>query len=110
MNLPEDQPLSDLLRQWKVSQPVSSRLREGVWRRIAHAESQQDLTLAEWWKAWLAGMFAKPALAVGYVTVLLAGGLTAGYFQGEARQHRINDELAARYVQSLDPYQPLSVK
>jgi hypothetical protein len=110
MNLPEDQPLSDLLRQWKVSQPVPPRLREGVWRRIAHAEAQQERTLARWWKAWLTGMFAKPALAVSYVTVLLAVGLTAGYFQGEARQHRVNDELAARYVQSLDPYQHLSVK
>jgi hypothetical protein len=53
-------------------------------------------------------MFAKPALAAGYVTVLLAVGLTAGYFQGEARQRRVNDELAARYVQSLDPYQHTS--
>ena len=53
-------------------------------------------------------MFAKPALAVGYVTVLLAADWTAGYLQGEARQHRVNDELAARYVQSLDPYQHFS--
>jgi hypothetical protein len=108
MNLPEDKPLSAALRQWKVSQTASPRLREGVWRRIAHAEAQQERTLAAWWKAWLAGMFAKPALAVGYVTVLLAAGLTAGYLQGEARQQRTNDALAARYVQSLDPYQHLS--
>lgn len=110
MNLPEDQPLSELLREWKVSQPIPPRLREGVWQRIAHAEAQQERTLTGWWKEWLAGMFAKPALAVGYVTVLLAVGLTAGYFRGEAQQHRVNDELAARYVQSLDPYQNLSVK
>jgi hypothetical protein len=110
MNLPEDQPLSDALREWKISQPAPPRLREGVWRRIAHAEAQEDRTFAEWCKAWLAGIFAKPAWAMGYVTVLLAAGLTAGYLQGEARQHRTNDELAARYVQSLDPYQHLSVK
>jgi hypothetical protein len=108
MNLPEDQPLSDALRKWKVSEPVSPRLREGVWRRIAHTEAQSERTLAVWWRAWLAGVFAKPALAAGYVTVLLAAGLTAGYLQGEARQQRTNDELAARYVRSLDPYQHLS--
>jgi hypothetical protein len=110
MNLPEDQALSDLLREWKISQPAPPRLREGVWSRIAHAEAQQDSPFAEGLKAWLAGIFAKPAMATGYVTVLLAVGLAAGYFRGEARQHRINDELAARYVQSLDPYQHLSVK
>jgi hypothetical protein len=110
MNLPEDQPLSELLRQWNILRPNSPRLREGVWRRIARAEAQTERTADGGWKAWLAGMFAKPALAVGYVTALLAVGLTAGHFQGEARQHRVDHELAARYVQSLDPYQPLSVK
>ena len=108
MNLPEDQPLSRTLKEWQVSAPAPPRLREAVWRRIAHAEAQQQRTLAGWWKAWLAGRFAQPAWAAGYVSVLLAVGVTAGYFQGEARQRRVNDELAARYVQSLDPYQHTS--
>jgi len=110
MNLPEDQMLGKLLKEWKISQPVPPRLREGVWRRIARAEAQPELGLAGGWNEWLARMFAKPALAVGYITVLLAAGLTAGYFRGEDQQHRVNDELAARYVQSLDPYQHFSAK
>ena len=104
MNLSEDQPLSDALRQWTISQPAPPRLREDVWRRIARAGAAPERTPAEVWKAWLAGIFAKPALAAAYVTVLLAAGLAAGYLQGGAWQHRTNDELAARYVRSLDPY------
>jgi hypothetical protein len=108
MNLPEDKPLQNALKQWQVSTPVPPRLREAVWRKIARAEPQPAPTFAGWWKAWLAATFAKPALAAGYVAVLLAAGLTAGYLHGEARLHRTNDELAARYVHSLDPYQQTS--
>ena len=105
MNLPDDQPLSGVLKQWKVSAPVSPRLREAVWRRIARAEAQPEQAFGEGWKAWLAGMFAKRAWAGAYLAVLLAAGLTAGYLRGEARQQRANDELAARYVRALDPSQ-----
>lgn len=105
MNLRDDQPLSEVLKQWKVSAPVSPRLRQAVWGRIARAGAQPEQAFAEWWKAWLAGMFARRAWAAAYMAVLLAAGLTAGYLRGEARQQRADDELAARYVQSLDPYQ-----
>jgi hypothetical protein len=105
MNLPDDQPLSGVLKQWKVSAPVSPRLREAVWRRIARAEAQPEPAFGEGWKSWLAGVFAKRAWAGAYLAVLLAAGLTAGYLRGEARQQRADDELAARYVRALDPSQ-----
>jgi hypothetical protein len=104
MKLPEDQPLSNALHQWKISAPPPPRLRESVWRKIALAEAPPPTAMGAWWKTWLAGIFARPALAAGYVAVLLAVGVTAGYFKGEARQQRTNDELAARYMQSLDPF------
>ena len=105
MNLPEDKPLSDVLKQWNVSGQPSPRFRETVWRRIALEESQPSWTPAGLWRAWLARIFAKPAFAMAYVAVLLVAGVTAGYLRGEAQQHRADSDLATRYVQSIDPYQ-----
>ncbi|MGH9594561.1 MAG: hypothetical protein ACRD5L_15830, partial [Bryobacteraceae bacterium] len=94
MKLPDDKPLSDALKQWRVSGNASPRFREDVWKRIALEESQPALTAADLWKAWLARTFARPAFATAYVTALLAAGLTAGYLHGRAQQHRADTELA----------------
>jgi hypothetical protein len=47
---------------------------------------------------------ARPSLAVGYVTVLLAVGLTAGYWRARVDNAQTADQLGARYVQMMDPY------
>ena len=47
----------------------------------------------------------RPRLAVGYVAVLLAAGLLAGFWQAQLAKTRMAETLSARYVQMLDPYQ-----
>jgi hypothetical protein len=50
-------------------------------------------------------MLARPSMAVGYVALLLFTGLLAGYWQARAEQSHTLEDLGARYVQMMDPYQ-----
>jgi hypothetical protein len=106
MKTPENDPLSQLLGQWKIAEPVPPRFQEEVWRRIGRASAAVTPTAWELGRRWLEKLFASKAVALAYVTVLLGLGLAAGYVNGRTHQQRSNAELAARYVQSLDPWHP----
>ncbi len=103
MNPSEIESLRKLLRQWKVAEPLPPRFKEQVWRRI----EQRPGAASAWelWQQWLATVFVRKSVALAYVTVLMAVGLTAGYFNGQAQEQQSKAQLAARYVQSLDPSQ-----
>jgi hypothetical protein len=103
MNSSEDETMRKALGQWKIAAPLPPRFKEGVWRRIEQAASAP--TAWELWQRWLEGVFARKAVALAYVAVLLLAGLTAGYVNGRAYEQRANARLATQYVQSLDPYQ-----
>lgn len=80
------------------------RFREQVWQRIAREEAQGPANLWTGFLAWVGQTMARPSLAVGYVTVLLAVGLTAGYWRARVDNAQTSDQLGARYVQMMDPY------
>ena len=107
---PEIQPDSDpLLRQalheWVVKDPLPPRFRERVWQRIAREEGPATGSLWSQFVNWVEQALARPSLAVSYVTVLLVAGLLAGHWQAQRDSARMTQELGARYVQLLDPYQ-----
>ena len=106
MNTPENDPLSPLLGQWKIAGPVPPRFQEQVWRRIGRTSAAAAPAAWELGRRWLESLFARKAAALAYITVLLGLGLAAGYVNGTTQQQRSNAELAARYVQSLDPWLP----
>jgi hypothetical protein len=98
-----DQPLSELLGQWKFDAPLPPRFRESVWRRIAQAEAK-----ASRWQSftsWIEAMFKRPALATSYVAVLFFVGLTTGYWQAHDKTAHEQSQGRTLYVQSVDPYQ-----
>ncbi|MEK7686518.1 MAG: hypothetical protein AAB466_13965 [Verrucomicrobiota bacterium] len=100
-----DEPLRKLLRDWPVSAPLPPRFPEAVWLRIERAESQAPP--APWAEllAWIERAFARPSLAVAYVSLLLLAGLVAGSWQARLETVRVHDTLGQRYVQMVDPYQ-----
>lgn len=105
-NMPQDErPLTGLLREWKVESTLPPRFNEQVWRRIERDEAPAGLN------AWalilnrLVQAFARPSLAVSYVTVLLLAGLAGGYLQARAGTEHAYETLSVRYVQMVDPYQ-----
>jgi len=105
MNPAEDESLRKLLGEWKIAEPLPPRFKEQVWRRVAQtAGTTTARELWEVWQGWLESLFARKAVALAYLTILLGVGLTTGYVNGHAREQRGHAQLAARYIQSIDPY------
>ena len=103
------EPLRKVIREWSVTEPLPPRFQEGVWSKIRQSEARgmPAVTTTGWalFKAWLATTLPRPALAVAYVSVLLAAGMAAGYWQARQATAHWENELGSRYVQSVDPYQ-----
>jgi hypothetical protein len=99
-----DPALSNLLREWKTDSSFPPRFNEQVWQRIALEESAPAHPLLFVWK-WLTQSAMRPSFAVGYATILLFMGLTAGLWQAHESSQRASETLSARYVQMIDPYQ-----
>lgn len=102
--LQPDDPLRSVLRAWRVEAPVPPRFRENVWRRLEASDAPGTTVWALFWQ-WLESALARPALAVAYVTVLVTAGLALGFLQGQSHSSRAEAQLAASYLQSIDPYQ-----
>jgi hypothetical protein len=98
-----DEALNRALREWKVEAALPPRFREEVWRRIEHREVPEPAWLA--FLRRLSAAFARPSLAVSYVTVLLLAGLLVGYWQVRVARAHLGETMGARYVQMIDPYQ-----
>jgi hypothetical protein len=101
----KDETLSKLLHTWKVEAQLPPRFQEAVWRRIENGDAELKISLWQTLRARIEAAFARPALAVAYVAVLLAAGVSVGYWRAEDRSAEVESELRSRYVQNIDPYQ-----
>lgn len=100
---PNDGALNKALGEWRVTTPLPPRFRQQVWQRIERAETVPSVwTLV---RHWFDGVFAKPAFAVAYVTVLIFAGLMLGFQQARAKTAHLENTLGTLYVQAIDPYQ-----
>src|SRR3974390_264946 len=100
----EDRLLRGVLREWQIEEPLPPRFQEHVWRRIARAEEQAPIAVWTHLAERIVLAFARPSLALSYVTVLLAAGLIAGYIHGREDNNRTQHELSVRYAQMMSPY------
>jgi hypothetical protein len=101
----DDEKLSTLLREWKMDVPLPPRFQEQVWRHITRAEVHPKPTLRQVFTHWMETTFSRPALAASFVAVLLAAGVTTGYWQAQDRSAQAESRWRTLYVQSIDPYQ-----
>jgi hypothetical protein len=103
--MPSDESLRQTLQQWKVDAPLPPRFQEQVWRRIERGEVQAETPA--WLLLWnrLMAALARPSLAVSYVTLLLAAGMIAGYWQARVIRAQSGEDMGARYVQLVAPFQ-----
>ena len=95
----EDPQLSRLLRDWRVNEQLPPRFQERVWNRIEAVEAP-----AREIKPWFATLFLKPAFATVAATLLMLAGLTTGYLRANHDSSRMDQQLAHRYVASMNPY------
>ena len=100
-----DDALRKVLKEWRPDVALPPRFQESVWQCI---ERTQASTTPSVWVVvahWIGTMLPRPAMAAAYVAILLVVGATAGWTQAHQTNIRVNNELGARYVQQLDPYQ-----
>jgi hypothetical protein len=99
-----DAKLDALLQNWRVDDPLPPGFNRAVWRRIAAHTGPERTSPYQALRAWIAGLFARPAWSIGYALILLSAGLATGYWQATAQTNRWDQRMASRYVQSVDPY------
>lgn len=97
--------LSKTLRTWQVTAALPPRFEDKVWQRIARQEAGAPAGLWPDLIGLVSRALARPAIAAGYVTVLLLAGLAAGYWHAEQENVQSAEHLGVRYVQMMDPYQ-----
>lgn len=100
----QDTALSKVLQEWTPNTGLPPRFQERVWQRIAREDDAGRLGLWEMVRAWLETRLNRPAVAVGYMAVLLCTGVTAGYWQARSDVAQTESDLQARYVHAVDPF------
>jgi hypothetical protein len=106
---PKEQPeaeeaLRKVLRGWTVDSPLPPRFQEGVWQRIGRAEGKPAAGGWPGLSRLVELILPRPKFAFAYLGVVLAMGVAAGAWAAQVKTSRLDSELSARYVQSLDPY------
>lgn len=98
---------SELLRKWTLDTSTPANFNSLVWRRI---EARRGVNVAEVIGHWLAELFARRAVAVAYLSLAVVFGLTVAQVQASKVLRERENQLQARYVQSVDPYVPRQTK
>lgn len=98
-----DDALNKVLSEWRLNTPLPPRFQESVWRRIETAEAPH-VTLWNLAAQWVGIVLPRPAMAVSYVAILLALGISVGWVQARQQTAQVKSQLGQRYIQILDPY------
>ena len=104
-NTPAPDPLDDKLKSWKVTLPLPPGFQQNVWNRLTGLDKSPAVSFWGTLEDRLARAFLRPAFASAYLAVLLALGLGTGFWQARAKTEQWDKTLAAKYVQTVDPYQ-----
>jgi hypothetical protein len=75
----EDQKLTGLLCEARISPGLPPRFQQNVWRRIEDAEAPAQATS---WMDMLAALILRPRFAMATAAVLLLAGVLAGTMEG----------------------------
>jgi hypothetical protein len=97
MMSPDDEKLSALLRQGRVSPPLPPRFQESVWRRIENAAAPVE---AGSWLDALAALVLRPRFAYAAAAALILAGALLGARQGA---QAAKQAAQARYVALVAP-------
>jgi hypothetical protein len=100
-----DPALGKVMAEWQVAAALPPRFEERVWQRIAREQAPAPVSLWSELMARLGAAMLRPSLAVSYVTVLLAGGLLAGYWHARVDNARASQQLESRYVRMVAAYE-----
>jgi hypothetical protein len=80
--------LRALLRSWVVDAPLPPRFQEQVWRKTERAEVQPESPFWVGFFRLVEVALPRPKVALAYVSVLLAVGVTAGAWAAQVKTNR----------------------
>ena len=103
---PDSDGLSKALQEWRAEQSVPPGFQSAVWQRIDSETRLMKRSVLESLIAWFNEFAARPQFAASTVALLIMIGVTAGWTQGQREVSRVQNQLAQKYLASLDPYQP----
>ena len=94
-----------------VDEPLPPRFQERVWERIAQAEAKPQANVTLWGllRRALETNLPRPKFAYSYVTVLLLLGVVSGAWAAQRESTRLKAALGSAYVQSVDPFQKVTM-
>jgi hypothetical protein len=103
-----DDELKRALQSWKIDPKIPPNFAHGVWDRIAARE-----TASPRWNTWVTFLqtlspVAGSRLALAAATLGLVSGIFAGIIESKQLNSATQQELAVKYVRSIDPYQQIS--
>lgn len=105
-----EESLRTVLREWVVEASLPPRFQERVWKRIEQVEARPTpVELLSSMLRMFQLFFSRPKIALSYVAILLAVGVTAGTWAAQAQTSRLDSALSMRYVQSVDPYKAIAL-
>lgn len=99
--------LSALLKEWRADGDLPAGFQTAVWARIDRAASARRVSnpfgaaVLEWFNQ----LVARPQVAVASIALFVVVGMTAGWTQGRREVARVEQELAQKYVQTINPYE-----
>jgi hypothetical protein len=110
-NPEEDRNLDKVLKQWVVEASLPPRFQEQVWQRIARAEAKPEATTTFWMllRRLIETNLPRPQFAYSYLAILVLLGVVSGAWTAQHETTRLNAALGSQYVQSVDPYQKVSM-
>lgn len=103
-NPDNDEHLRAVLREWVVEIPPPPFFQDRVWQRIERDQERPASIIWGQWARLLEVVLPQPKIAFSYVASLLVLGVVAGSVSAQIKTSRMDSQLGARYVQSVDPY------
>jgi hypothetical protein len=103
-----DDELKRALQSWTVDPKIPPNFAPAVWDRIAAGEKASP-----GWNSWVTFLqnlspVAGSRLALTAATLGLVSGIFAGVIESKQLNLATQQELAVKYVRSVDPYQQVS--
>jgi hypothetical protein len=91
---------SELLKKWTLNASVPAHFNAAVWRKI---EERRRASILETMRLWINKIFTRLAVALGYLSLAVAFGLTLAEVQASKLLRERRGQLQAVYLRSLDP-------
>ena len=99
-----DEALSVLLKRWEIHSPIPNDFKRDVWNRIASRQPMGFRAVLEPLINWFTSVVNRRSVVLGYLCVTCLIGVSVGLIQVKDASREYQEEMAHRYITSVNPY------